>query len=163
MVGYFLSTETKAQSPAAAEPIIDVGRTLPDDLPDHFPRNIVVIDEEGKVHPVPVAVVDDMKKYPDKFFTQSREDNKIIFKIELPLLTVSKDGMLITAFCYLQEDFQQITEQLINHYNRPTWVKDNNRPTIQNMAWPDHFGSAAVPSGLRILKWRMQLKERTEE
>ena len=152
----------------AAEPVIDVGGTAKTPLPWHFPREIVIVDEKGVAHPVPVAVVDDVKKYPDDFFTQTREDNRIIFKIQLPLIAVTKDGMVITVFAFYHEDFTQITEQLTQHYNRGWPTKDffpvrpdnivDNMPTIQELAWPDHFHSATMPEALRILKWRMHLK-----
>lgn len=153
VLGYFLSTETSAQSVISQpEPIIK-WKTLPDDLPDHFPKNIVIIDAEGLAHPVPVVVTDGFDKYPDEFCVVEQTPNQTTFKIKLPLVVVSKDGRMVMCFCYLDEDFNQITEQLISHYNMQIDEIADNRPTIQAKAWPR----------LRIMKWKMYLKPSTDK
>lgn len=135
-LGYFIPAEKKAQA---------TGLTLPDDLPAHFPRNLVVI-VKGIARPVPVVVVDDIYKFPDQHFKHISQDNKIVFTIELPLVTVSKDGKTIIVFCYLYDDFCQITEQLMNHYS-------NLESVVQNLNTSTSLGHGI----LHIFKWQIKL------
>ena len=140
-------------------PGIHVGKTAPDPLPDHFPKNLVVIDEKGQTHPVTVAVVND-GKYPDKYFTTRREPNKWIFDIHLPLVTVSQDGLIINVFAYHQEDFNQISEQLLWHYNqRIESIADNLK--LDDYSYSEVLRPKKMPDAFCIIKWRIHLREMT--
>jgi hypothetical protein len=109
---------------------------------DEF-KNLVVMDEKGESHPIPIVWADESKVDTVLELGSDKSEHLIVDKIKLPLLNMSRGDLrfpdnkikidyYLSASTLYQEDMNQILEQIISKFN----------PVLENKAGVVAVGSA---------------------